>query len=106
MISVPQLGIPFLDQFSSYSSILAYFEAKGKFPFQNTGRSALEAAILYRAVGDSAKSAAAFELARADKGHNPRFAGYVRTIETKIARVNGQSGHGRHEDTRCHPRCH
>ena len=77
-------GMPFLDKFTSYRSVLDYFEEHRKFPFQNPGRSALEAAILYRAVGNSTKSIETVAIARSGVGQNPRFADYVATVERKM----------------------
>lgn len=47
-----RFGLPFFEQFPDYPAVLAYFEKHGDFPLQNSGRAALEAAIVAHHLGD------------------------------------------------------
>lgn len=76
-------GVPFLDLYTSYSSIMERFQADGTLPFRNSGRSMLAVAIILKAIGDTEKSLEMFDLASKEPTHNRGFSQYVGEIKAK-----------------------
>jgi hypothetical protein len=74
-----KFGLPFFDQFPDYEAVLAYYDQHGKFPFQNSARSSLEAAIVAHQLGERLKSRDLFVIA-----HGSDKAGFRQYVE-KIA---------------------
>ena len=58
-------GIPFLDQYENYASVLAQVERAGNLPSSNPGRSALAAALICVSTGERQRAAAFFDKAAA-----------------------------------------
>lgn len=77
-----KFGLPFLDQFPDYAAVLAYFDAHGDLPFQNTGRAALEAAIVAHHIGNSQKARCLF--AKAHSTDHKGFRQHVSTLANRL----------------------
>jgi hypothetical protein len=77
-----QRGIPFLDQFKDYSSVLGYLDKAGNFPSSNKGRSALVGALICVATGDRSRAAAFFDaaIASAVRTSHQGFLGHVKEL--------------------------
>jgi hypothetical protein len=75
------LGLPFLDRFSSYEEVVREFDREGKLPFSNGGRSALVVAMILHELGDEEEAKRAFQRARTFPTMNPGFAKHVDAIE-------------------------
>jgi hypothetical protein len=58
-------GIPFLDQYEDYASVLDHVERAGSLPSSNPGRSALVAALICVSTGERERAAAFFDKAAA-----------------------------------------
>lgn len=80
-----QYGLPFLDQFKTYTAILEHFEAKGVLPEHTTGRSKLVAAIVAYHLGDKERSDLLFEQAKQDaiSSNHRGFLEHVNTLQLK-----------------------
>lgn len=76
-------GVPFLDRYASYDSIIERFEADGSLPFHNEARSTLAVAIIHWARGDKQKARQLFESARKIRSHNIHFPAYVSSIQSR-----------------------
>jgi len=77
-----KFGLPFLDQFPDYPAVLAYFDEHGDLPFQNSGRAALEAAIVAHHLGDSQRAQHLFE--RAHSTDHKGFREHVSTLASRL----------------------
>ncbi len=77
-----RFGLPFLEQFPDYPSVLAYYEAHGCLPFQNSGRASLEAGIIAHHLRDAHK--AQYLLAKAHSSENQGFRKYVSTLAGRL----------------------
>jgi hypothetical protein len=77
-----KFGLPFLDQFPDYGSVLAHFEAHGDLPFRNPGRAALDAAIIAHHVGDLEKARQLFS--RAHSTDHKGFRQHVFTLADRL----------------------
>lgn len=77
-------GLPFLDQYENYSSVLSHLELTGTLPSKNEGRSALAGALICRAIGDRERSAAFFDraIALAQEASHKGFLGHVTDLRT------------------------
>lgn len=58
-----RFGLPFLDEFESYSSVLAHLERSGSIPSKNEGRSALAGALICCHLGQRERAATFFDRA-------------------------------------------
>jgi hypothetical protein len=77
-----KFGLPFLDQFPNYAGVLNYFDAHGDLPCQNTGRAALEAAIVAHHLGELQKAQRLF--ARAQSTDHQGFRQHVSALATRL----------------------
>lgn len=77
-----QFGLPFLARYSDYSAVLAEYHAHGHLPFQNEGRSALAAAIIYHHLGqnEAARELFAHAAQQAIATGHPGFGSHVERI--------------------------
>lgn len=78
-------GVPFLDQYEDYSSVLSYLERSGHFPSSNKGRSALVGALICVARGERDRAATFFDraTAEADRSKHRGFLGHVRDLRAQ-----------------------
>lgn len=58
-----RFGLPFLDEFESYPSVLAHLERTGSLPSKNEGRSALAGALICCQLGQRERAAMFFDRA-------------------------------------------
>lgn len=77
-----RFGLPFFEQFSDYSAVLAYLEVHGELPFQNKSRATLEAAIIAHHLGDIQK--AKHYLVRAHATDHRGFREYVSKLASRL----------------------
>lgn len=78
------IGIPFLDQFSSYQDVIGYFDSYGVFPFRTDARSAFDAALVCRHCGDVQRYGVLIQEARRRAADHRGFREYVSGIERKL----------------------
>lgn len=76
-------GVPFLERYSDYDSIIERFKIDGSLPFHNPARSTLALAIVHWSRGEGEAARRLFELARAMPSHNIHFSSYVATVQTR-----------------------
>lgn len=74
-----KFGIPFLDRYGSYASILNEYDKNGNLPFRNEGRSMLDVAIIYHYLGqfESAKKYFIQAAENAESSGHTAFREYV-----------------------------
>ncbi len=77
-----RFGLPFLEQFSDYASVLAYFDEHGDLPFQNSNRAALEAAIIAHHLGELKRAKGLLE--RAHSADHKGFRQHVSKIACRL----------------------
>jgi len=78
-------GLPFLDEFTDYDSVLRHFEAHGTLPFHNRGRSALAVAMVSHHLGRPEQARRYFDLADSEAAKHQGF-------RTHVAEVRGYCG--------------
>jgi Domain of unknown function (DUF4304) len=78
-------GVPFLDRYSSFTAIIARFQADGELPFHNPARSALAVALIYRARGDVDMARQLFDEARRRASNHDRFRAYVTEMQQRCS---------------------
>jgi hypothetical protein len=77
-----KFGLPFFEQFPDYPAVLAYFDSHGDLPFQNSGRAALEVAIVARHLGDMQRAQRL--LAKAHSTDHKGFREHVSTLASRL----------------------
>jgi hypothetical protein len=77
-----RFGLPFVEQFPNYASVLAYYDAHGDLPSQTSGRASLEAAIVAHYLGDARRTHQL--LAKAHTTDHEGFCQYVSTIANRL----------------------
>ncbi len=77
-----KFGLPFFEQFPDYPSVLAYFEAHGDLPFQNSKRATLEAAIVAHHLGEGQRAQRL--LAQAHTTDHKEFRQYVSVLANRL----------------------
>ena len=77
-------GIPFLDQFSSYRDVLAYYDRCRVFPFRTDARSALDAALVSRQCGYLPRYKELIQEAKKLAQNHGGFRDYVGLIEKQF----------------------
>jgi hypothetical protein len=80
--AINEFGIPFLNQFQDYDSVLEYYYSRGRLPFQNEGRASLEAAIIEDHLANS--SAAKQLFVKAALTSHKGFRNYVIEIAKQL----------------------
>ena len=79
-------GLPFVDQFSSYKSIIAYYLDHRTLPFNSAARSALLIALIYCAMSEEQTANEYFdqalEVAVDETGH-PGFLEHIRVVRER-----------------------
>lgn len=77
-----RFGLPFVDQFATYSAVLSYYEKHGELPSQNSRRATLEAAIITHHLGDAARTRLLFS--KAYDTEREGFRQHVRKLAGRI----------------------
>ncbi len=82
-----RVGLPFLDQFESYSSVLSYLERTGPLPSKNEGRSALAGALICCDLGERERAAMFFDraIAIAHGMAHKGFLAHVTALRAEVA---------------------
>lgn len=82
-----RFGLPFLDEFESYSTVLAHLERTGSLPSRNEGRSALVGALVCCHLGQRERAAAFFDraIAGADQLAHKGSLAHVTALRTAVA---------------------
>jgi hypothetical protein len=78
------IAVPFINQFSSYREVIAYYDHHGVFPFRTDARSALDAALVCRYCGQHERYMSLMEEAKRRAGNNKGFRDYVSEIEKRL----------------------
>jgi hypothetical protein len=80
-----QKGVPFLDRFPDYRSVLAALEKDGELPSKNPGRSALVGALICHSLGRPVDARAWFAKATeyANSLHNKGFVAHLAKLREK-----------------------
>jgi hypothetical protein len=85
--SLVEAGVPFLDRYGSYASIIARFEADGSLPFHNPGRSALVVALICRRMRDEGAADRFFQRAVSLSAHHAGFRAHVEKLRDQHVAV-------------------
>jgi hypothetical protein len=82
-----RFGLPFLDEFESYASILVHLEKTGTLPSSNEGRSALAGALICCHLGERERAAMFFDraIAMAHGAAHKEFLAHVTTLRAEAA---------------------
>ncbi len=75
------VGIPYLDEFTSYAAVVAHYAKHGVLPGANPHRSALEAAMIHHELGDEAAARECF--GRALNTEHKAFCDHVEEIRNR-----------------------
>jgi uncharacterized protein DUF4304 len=76
-------GVPFLEQYSDFRSIIERFETDGSLPFHNPARSTLAVAIIQWSRGQVEAARSLFATARSMPSHNVHFSSYVASVQSQ-----------------------
>jgi hypothetical protein len=87
---IDRFGLPFLEQFGSYSDVLTYFQEHGRLPFQTDGRACLEAAVVAHEIGEEDLSRGLLEKAWSIATDHKGFQEHVVEIAGRIGYTIGQ----------------
>jgi hypothetical protein len=85
-----RFGLPFLDQFENYSTVLSHLERTGTLPSSNEGRSALAGALICCALGQVARATEFLERALA-YGNEKRHKGFVEHVKSVRRQIKGDA---------------
>jgi hypothetical protein len=76
-------GLPFLDRYNSFESVIGQYQEDGSLPSHNPARSTLAIAIIHWARGATQPAREFFERARMTPSHNIRFPDYVTSLQAR-----------------------
>ena len=84
---IDRVGLQFLDQFESYSSVLSHLEHTGTLPSSNEGRSALAGALICCELGERERAARFFDraIAIAQQMAHKGFLAHVTALRAEVA---------------------
>lgn len=82
---VDRAGLPFLDNFESYATVLGHLERTGELPSKNEGRSALVGALICCHLSERSRAAAFFDRAITfgNRGAHKGFLAHVTELRAK-----------------------
>ena len=77
---IDMVGLPFLDQFEGYASVLATLDRTGNLPSRNEGRAALDGALICTHLGQHERAAVFFDRADELAANHKGFKAHVAQV--------------------------